>query len=144
MHSRQKSGLPIDFNSFDAGDFMQVRCHLKKAQEDCPKGFEAFAKERAKKLQKLPFKITKVDVTLSKVGGFFQVDLVLKGAKIVRSEASTSSFEESLDRCLEKCIRQIKKLKSTHRIEQRRERRKKRRDHQLMQSSLNPKAKKAA
>jgi ribosomal subunit interface protein len=109
---------------------MLVRCHSKKSKNDCPKNFEAFVKERLQKLDKLPFKITKADVVIYKEGGFHNVELILKGAKVVRAQAATGAFEESLDKCVEKSLRQIKKLRSTHRAEPRRERRKNRRSHQ--------------
>lgn len=123
---------------------MLVRCHSKKTKKDCPKNFEGFVKERLTKLDKLPFKITKADVVIYKEGGFHNVELILKGPKEVRAQSATSAYEESLDRCIEKCLRQIKKLRSTHRIEPRRERRKNRRSHQLNYAPVPASAKKVA
>ena len=110
---------------------MLVRCHSKKSKKKLPIGFESFVQERLSKLDKLPFKITKVDVVVYKEGGFHNVELILKGAKEVRAQSATGGFEESVDKCIEKCLRQIKKLKCMHRAEPRRERRKNRRANQL-------------
>ena len=110
---------------------MLVRCHSKKSKKELPKDFKSFVQERLSKLDKLPFKITKVDVVVYKEGGFYNVELILKGAKEVRAQSATGGYEESVDRCVEKCLRQIKKLKCLHRAEPRRQRRKNRRANQL-------------
>jgi|GEM_PF-4073533 len=107
---------------------MHLRLHTKKLQVFNHKSFTKYSQMKLSKLDKFSFKITKVDLVLKNKNGFYSIELILKGAKTVRAESSTSSFEESLDRSIEKCIKQIKRLKSTHRLESRRERRKTRRE----------------
>ena len=107
---------------------MQLRLHAKKLQIFNHKGFTKYSQSKLSKFDKFNFKITKVDLVLKSKNGFYSIGLILKGAKTVRAESSTLSFEESLDRSIEKCIKQIKRLKSTHRLESRRERRKGRRE----------------
>ena len=107
---------------------MQLRLHTKKVEVFNHKSFTKFSQMKLSKLDKFNFKITKVDLVFKNINGFCSIELILKGAKTVRAESRTLSFEESLDRSIEKCIKQIKRLKSTHRFELRRERRKNRRE----------------
>ena len=106
---------------------MQIRYHFKDQKQE-PIFFKSYADDKLEKLEKLPFKLSKVDVVTYKEGSFYTVELIVKGFKEVRAQATTYTLEDSIDRCIEKCLRQMTKVKLVHSKEQIRQKRKNRRE----------------
>lgn len=112
---------------------MLVRHHNKKGTSKS-ESFENYVESKFKKLERLPFAVSKVDICTSKEGLFYSVEICALGKKEVRSSASTNDLIESLDRAFDKLISQIRKLKlSSH--GSRREMRRGKRDmkHEVME-----------
>lgn len=108
---------------------MLVRHHNNKgtAASDY---FEDYAETKLARIERISFGVSKVDISTSKEGNFYSVDICILGAKEVRASATTNDLMDSLDRALDKVIRQVTKLKLTghHAIRERRKSKRERKD----------------
>lgn len=102
---------------------MLIRHHVKRGVSRS-QHFEEYVESRLEKLLRIPFSVSKVDVTSLKEGSFYTVELVVKGTEVVRASASTNDFGESFDRAFDKCLKQITKMRLIHGKEHRRQKRK--------------------
>jgi|GEM_PF-2702047 len=100
---------------------MLVRHHNKKGTVSSDY-FEEYAEAKLARLERMSFGVSKVDISTSKEGNFYSVDICILGTKEVRSSASTNDLMDSLDRAIDKVVRQVAKLKLSghHAIRERR------------------------
>jgi len=108
---------------------MLVRHHNKKGTASS-EYFKEHAEAKLERLERMAFGVTKVDISTSKEGNFYSVDICILGSKEVRGSASTDDLMDSLDRALDKVIRQVSRLKLTghHKIRERRKNKRSQKD----------------
>jgi len=116
---------------------MLVRHHNKKGTT-ASDHFKDYAEAKLTRLERMAFGVTKVDISTSKEGNFYSVDICILGSKEVRASAATDDLMDSLDRALDKVIRQVTKLKLTghHAIRERRKSARDRKDQIMNQDGF--------
>jgi len=108
---------------------MLVRHHNKKGTTSS-EYFEEYAETKLDRIERMAFGVSKVDISTSKEGNFYSVDICILGEKEVRASASTNDLMDSLDRAIDKVIRQVTKLKLSghHAIRERRKSKREQKD----------------